>query len=125
MDDPACGCLLCRKEWEKSGSHSPFATSDSDWLLQNKSPIGEPPLVPLTEEGAGTNKSQVTPNIQNTVSCLRVCICICSCVCAYVYICDRVWIPLASLVSHRVLNYLMEALIELQTLMIVSLDEGD
>lgn len=48
---PACGCLVCRKEEEKSGSHSPFATSDSDWLPQSKSPIREPPLILLTEEG--------------------------------------------------------------------------
>lgn len=42
-----------------------------------------------------------------------------------VYICERVWVPLASLVSYRVLNYPMGALIELETLLIVSLDEGE
>lgn len=34
-------------------------------------------------------------------------------------------VPLASLVSYRVLNYPMGALIELDTLLIVSLDEGE
>lgn len=45
LDDPACGCLLCRKGG-KSGSHSPFATPNSDWLLQSKSPIRELPRHP-------------------------------------------------------------------------------
>lgn len=35
------------------------------------------------------------------------------------------WVPLASLVSYRVLNYPMGALIELETLLIVSLNEGE
>lgn len=59
----------------KSGSHSPFATSNSDWLLQSKSPIRELPitssLIPLTEEGAGRTKPG-DPHIQNTVSSLHV-----------------------------------------------------
>lgn len=41
------------------------------------------------------------------------------------YTCEHVWVPLASLVSYRVLYYPMGALIELETLLIVSLDEGE
>jgi len=36
-----------------------------------------------------------------------------------------VWVPLASLVSCRVFNYPMEALKELEALLIVSLGEGE
>lgn len=43
-----------------SGSPFPFATSNSDWLLQSKSPIRELPItfspIPLPEEGAGRTK---------------------------------------------------------------------
>ena len=35
------------------------------------------------------------------------------------------WVPRAALVSYGVLNYPMGALIELDTLLIVSLDEGE
>lgn len=56
-----------------------------------------------------------------------MCLCLpCVCVCAHVYACECcVWVPLASLVSYRVLNYPMGALIELETLLIVSVDEGE
>lgn len=40
LDDPVCGCLLCRKGG-KEGVHTPFASSNSDWLLRSKSPITE------------------------------------------------------------------------------------
>lgn len=39
--------------------------------------------------------------------------------------CECVRVPLASLVSYRVLNYPMGALIEPEALLIVSLDEGE
>lgn len=45
--------------------------------------------------------------------------------CATVYVCEYVWVPLASLVSYSVLNYPVGALIELETLLIVSLDKGE
>lgn len=78
----------------KSGSHSPFATSNSDWLLQSKSPIRELPitssLIPLTEEGAGRTKPG-DPHVQNTVSCLHVfvfaCVCVCACACVSLGVC--------------------------------------
>ncbi len=45
---------------EKSGSHSPFPTSNNDWLLQSKSPIRKrripPSLITVAEEGAGRTK---------------------------------------------------------------------
>lgn len=44
--------------------------------------------------------------------------------CAPVYIGRRACVPLASLVSHRVLNYPMGALIEPKTHLILRLDEG-
>lgn len=47
-----------KKGGEKSGSQSPFATSDGDWLLQSKSPIRELLLILLTEEGAGRIKAR-------------------------------------------------------------------
>lgn len=39
------------------------------------------------------------------------------------YVCKCVWVPLASLVSYWVSDYPMGALIELETLLIVSLNE--
>ena len=71
--------------------------------------------------------------MQNTVTSLRVCVCVfvcvCVCVCgrerALVYVCEYMWVPLASLVSHTVLCYPVGALIELDTLLIGSLDEGE
>lgn len=51
-----------------------------------------------------------------TFVCLRM-VRVCMCVC--------VWVPLASLVSYRVSDYPMGALIELDTLLIVSLKEGE
>lgn len=75
-----CGCLLCRKGGERAGPHSAFVKSNSDWLLQSKSPISEPPitssLIPLPVEGAGRTKPG-DPHIQNTVSCMRVSVCVC------------------------------------------------
>lgn len=72
---------------EKRGSHSPFTMSNSDWLLQSKSPIRELPimssLIPLTEQGAERTKPS-DPHIQNTVSCLCVFAFACVCVCAHV-----------------------------------------
>lgn len=44
---------------------------------------------------------------------------------ATVYVCEYVWVPLASLVSYSVLNYPVGVLIELETLLIVSLDKGE
>lgn len=114
----------------KRGSHSPFAISNSDWLLQRKSPIRELPitasLIPLTEEGPGRTKPG-DPHPSNSKYCEFpvFCVCLGLCVRAHVYVCECVWVPLASLVSHRVLNYPMGALIELETLLIVSLDEGE
>lgn len=42
----------------RRGSHSPFATSDGDWLLRSKSPIRELLLILLTEEGEGRIKAR-------------------------------------------------------------------
>lgn len=53
-----------------------------------------------------------------------VCVFFFFCVCALVYVGRRACVPLASLVSHRVLNYPMGALIEPKTHLILRLDEG-
>lgn len=43
----------------------------------------------------------------------------------HAYACEHVWAPLASLVSYRVLSYPVGDSIELETHLIVSLNEGE
>lgn len=57
MDD-MCGCFVLQERVEKSGTHSPVDTSGSDWFPWSKSPIREPQLIQLTEEGAGRIKAR-------------------------------------------------------------------
>lgn len=72
----------------KRGSHSPLTTSNSDWLLQGKSPIRELPLssslIPLTEERTGRTEPG-DPHIQNSE--FPLCVCVFVLVCACVSLC--------------------------------------
>lgn len=58
MNGMCVDVLYCRKEQKKSGTRSPVDTSGSDWFPWSKSPIREPQLIQLTEEGAGRIKAR-------------------------------------------------------------------
>ena len=127
LDDPACGCLLCRKEGSKSGSLlslSPHQTAIGSCRVNL--PIRGATYTVLTHptDGGGSreNKARWPPHSKYSEFVFAS---VCVYVCVRVYVCMRMWVPLTSLVSHRVLNYPMGALIELETLLIVSLDEGE
>lgn len=53
--------------------------------------------------------------------CLQMCACVHVCTCIFVSVCRYLWF----LVSYRVLNYPLGALIEVETLLTVRLDEGE
>lgn len=46
------------KRGKRVGPTLPLPRQTDDWLLQSKSPISEPPLILLTEEGAGRIKAR-------------------------------------------------------------------
>lgn len=56
------GAYSAGKE-EKSGSHTPFASSNSDWLLRSKSPITELTYLQWWRREEG-EQSQVTPTFK-------------------------------------------------------------